>query len=842
MRALALIAVTANALLQGSHHVIAHPAAAKGSLRSASSHDDTTTLEDENYWDRLLQQTGEGSLTLPPTMAPPTTLLPTQAPVTAPTMQPTTSFCTDILWSDEFNTGPSLNESYWSVAQGGGGFGNLELQTYTNNPANVRVENGTLIITALEETTADGELTFTSGRIRTEHKVEVLYGTVEARIKIPDLANGLWPAFWTLGGNFRQVGWPSTGEIDIMEMGSAASIEEGVVNRRVTSAAHWENVGSLAQFFGAFTVDENLNNGEFHMFRMEWTPTRITTYVNDNEIWRFDIGPDVCTDCREFHQPHFLLLNLAVGGTFTGILDEAGITASFPAEYVVDYVRVCDNGDTVVSGNAFEDPVEYTFDCGAPDTCTTDALNNYAGEFKCGDRIRFLIESSGLSEEDACRQVAGKEFPTFCGVCIPQVINCDFPEMCTDTVLDNDADGFSCRDRIAFLVGTYGETEQAACKTVAAVEFPAQCGGCNKIDCGMPEICTDQALDSDTGGIPCRDRVRFLIGTGVSELEACRRVAGVEFSETDCGPCNPPLDCGVPETCTDEVLNANADGFSCRDRILFVIGTGLSEKEACRQIAGVEFPQACGNCNPPASLDCGLPGVCTDTILDMDAGGFTCRERIEFLIGTGLSVEQSCNQVGGVEFQAECGACSQGLDCGVPDSCTGSILDTAAGDFTCRDRITFLIGTGLSEEEACRQIGSIEFPVECGACAPPAASLDCGLPDTCTDSILDTDAGGFTCRERIEFLISTGLVQDLACRRISRDEFPMQCGACNTPLTCGLPDDAACTDSILEMDADGFTCGERIEFLMGTGLSEEDACRQIGGIEFPGACGACNPP
>ena len=819
-------------------------------------------IEDESYWNRLLQQT-EGSIqSTPPTLAPtnvpitpPPTNLPTSIPTFIPTLSPTTTSCTNILWSDEFNTGKtSIDESAWSyeLGMGEGGFGNLELQTYTSNPANVRVENGNLVITALEETTDNGERTFTSGRINTQDKVEVLYGNVEARIKIPNLANGLWPAFWTLGGNFRQVGWPFCGEIDILEMGSNAAIDDGVVNRRVVSGAFWENEGARAEFGGSFDNPTDLNDGEFHIFRMEWTPTRIATFVDDNEIWFIDIGLDVCTDCTEFHQPHYLLLNLAVGGIFTGILDAEGITASFPAEYVVDYVRVCDNGDTVVSGLVFEEPVEYSFsfDCGAPDSCTNDALNNYAGEFKCGDRIQFLI-GTGLDETEACRQIAGSEFPEVCGVCIPQVINCDFPEMCNDSVLDTDADGFSCRDRIAFLVGINGETEQEACNTVAAKEFPAQCGNCAKIDCDMPEVCTDQALDSDTAGVPCRDRIRFLIGTGVPELEACQRVAGIEFSESGCGVCSPPIECGVDSNvCNDDILDMDADGLTCRERILFLIGTGLSEVEACRQVAGDEFPTQCGACNPPTdtALDCGIPDACTDEILDMDANGFTCRERIVFLIGTGLDEADACRQIAGDEFPEACGACNPptdtALDCGLPDTCTDEVLDMDADGFTCRERIVFLIGTGLDEADACRQIAGDEFPEACGACNPPTdTALDCGLPGACTDEVLDMDADGFTCRERIVFLIGTGLDETDACRQIAGDEFPEACGACNPPtdtaLDCGLP--GVCTDEVLDMDADGFTCRERIVFLIGTGLDEADACRQIAGDEFPEACGACNP-
>ena len=136
------------------------------------------------------------------------------------------------IWSEEFNDGTVPDPAVWSYDLGNWGWGNQELQNYTDSTDNVRVEGGNLVITARQET--NGELT--SGRIRTQDKVMFQYGTVEARIKVPDLANGLWPAFWTLGNNFSTVGWPHCGEIDVLEMGSGAAISSGQVNRREIAA------------------------------------------------------------------------------------------------------------------------------------------------------------------------------------------------------------------------------------------------------------------------------------------------------------------------------------------------------------------------------------------------------------------------------------------------------------------------------------------------------------------------------------------------------------------------------------------------------------------------------
>jgi beta-glucanase (GH16 family) len=259
----------------------------------------------------------------------------------------------DVLWSDEFNQGDSPDPAVWSYDLGYGGWGNYELQEYTDQPENVRIEDGHLVITALPvETTGPGRR-FTSARVKTEGKLIFRYGTIEARIKMPDLADGLWPAFWTLGNNFSQVGWPFCGELDILEMGSAAAIAADVVNRRVGSAAHWDDEGRRRFFSGSRTAAEDLNDG-FHLFRMEWTPELVTTYIDGERIWAIDIGPN-CPSCSEFQQAHFMILNMAVGGTYTRRFSSGEITAPLPAEMRVDYVRIMDNGFTELGGSSLED-------------------------------------------------------------------------------------------------------------------------------------------------------------------------------------------------------------------------------------------------------------------------------------------------------------------------------------------------------------------------------------------------------------------------------------------------------------------------------------------------------
>jgi beta-glucanase (GH16 family) len=253
----------------------------------------------------------------------------------------------DLLWSDEFDSGSAPNPNVWTADLGNWGWGNNELQNYTSNPANLRVENDNLVITAQKSGSGAGA-SFTSARVKTLDKLTVKYGTIEARIKVPDLGNGLWPAFWTLGNNFPQVGWPVCGELDIMEMGHGSAINAGVVNSFMGSAAHWDNNGY--SFYGlTYQAPVNLND-DFHIFRMEWTPNYVSTYVDGNLVWSMDISSTA--QFSEYHAPHFILLNLAVGGSFTGIESPAGITAPFPAEYLIDYVRIYDNGHTVLGGSS----------------------------------------------------------------------------------------------------------------------------------------------------------------------------------------------------------------------------------------------------------------------------------------------------------------------------------------------------------------------------------------------------------------------------------------------------------------------------------------------------------
>ncbi|MBN1598756.1 MAG: family 16 glycosylhydrolase, partial [Bacteroidales bacterium] len=252
-----------------------------------------------------------------------------------------------LVWQDEFNSS-TLDPANWGYDFGDGchkgvcGWGNSELEFYTSRTENVRIENGELIIEARREDF--GGKPFTSGRIKTEGRVHFQYGTLEARIRIPNLANGLWPALWLLG---ETGGWPANGEIDIAEWGHADAIAAGVVNRRVGGACHWDYNGSYAMYGDHVDYPQNLNDG-YHIYKLTWDNQFIRCFVDNVEYYAIDISNPEASYMTEFHIPHYIILNLAVGGQYTGIYDAAGITAPLPGRMYIDYIRLYQNsGDPI---------------------------------------------------------------------------------------------------------------------------------------------------------------------------------------------------------------------------------------------------------------------------------------------------------------------------------------------------------------------------------------------------------------------------------------------------------------------------------------------------------------
>ena len=254
---------------------------------------------------------------------------------------------TEPVWSDEFD-GEQIDRSVWTYNTGGSGFGNGEMQFYTASQNNAYIEDGNLVIEARREN-YEGK-PFTSARLHTNGRFGFKFGTLEARIKLPKLDNGLWPAFWMLGDNYGVDGWPKSGEIDILEAGFKSAMEDGSVNNAVSGAVHWwHETGTWSDWLQAshsqHVVLADPLYTDYHTYRLDWTPEEIIISVDDTRVLTMDTSDPALSEFRD--NPMHILLNLAVGGwNFVEITDPAQITADFPAKMYVDYVRLYANEHT----------------------------------------------------------------------------------------------------------------------------------------------------------------------------------------------------------------------------------------------------------------------------------------------------------------------------------------------------------------------------------------------------------------------------------------------------------------------------------------------------------------
>lgn len=249
--------------------------------------------------------------------------------------QPATAAIGPQTWSDEFNgaAGSAINSANWAFDVGGGGWGNNQLEYDTNSTRNVALDGaGNLLITARRENPSNlgcwyGTCTYTSGRIKTQGKFSQAFGRFEARIKIPR-GQGMWPAFWMLGNDIGSVGWPTSGEIDIMEnIGREPNQVHGTIHGPGYSGG--EGIGAGFSIGGAFA-------DAFHTFAVDWAPDSITWYVDGTQYQR-RTAADLGGDRWVFDHPFFILLNSAVGGFWPGNPDGSTV---FPQTMTVDYVRV----------------------------------------------------------------------------------------------------------------------------------------------------------------------------------------------------------------------------------------------------------------------------------------------------------------------------------------------------------------------------------------------------------------------------------------------------------------------------------------------------------------------
>ena len=265
-----------------------------------------------------------------------------------------------LVWQDLFDAN-ELNSQRWNIEVNGDGGGNNELQYYTDRAENVRLGddgkgNGCLILTAKKE--VYGGRQATSGRITSKNKIAFKHGKIEAAIKLPKTANGLWPAFWMMGNDYDQVGWPRCGETDIMEFGNATGIKNGTQDRYFNGACHWgqswENHPNYAR---AVTYQYSLQDDEFHIYTLIWDEEKVAMYVDldkypDAEPYYIMTIPatnDTNSPGYYFHKENFILFNLAVGGNFPGIWDINQITAlnesnGYQASMYVNYVKIYQKG------------------------------------------------------------------------------------------------------------------------------------------------------------------------------------------------------------------------------------------------------------------------------------------------------------------------------------------------------------------------------------------------------------------------------------------------------------------------------------------------------------------
>jgi beta-glucanase (GH16 family) len=240
-----------------------------------------------------------------------------------------------LVWSDEFN-GNSLDMSKWTFNVGGNGWGNNELQYYTDG-SNIKVSDGKLIIEARKMPFAGNE--FTSARISTQGKASWTYGKIEARIKLP-YGQGIWPAFWMLGANIDSVGYPNCGEIDIMEMaGSTDGVENatiwGSLHRPDPSATDSDKIKSETAFYK--NAHGDWFNDDYHVFGIVWSSGQIKFYIDNYLYKKVKIPVSGRDGYSVFWKPFFIILNLAVGGNWAGSPDA---TTDWPKQMEVDWVRV----------------------------------------------------------------------------------------------------------------------------------------------------------------------------------------------------------------------------------------------------------------------------------------------------------------------------------------------------------------------------------------------------------------------------------------------------------------------------------------------------------------------
>ncbi len=241
-----------------------------------------------------------------------------------------------IIWADEFNGPPGTapDHAKWSYDLGAGGWGNEELEIYTSRPANVFQDgDGNLVIRSVRM--PDGS--FTSARLKTKGHFTVQYGRIEARIKIP-YGQGIWPAFWMLGDDIKSAGWPKCGEIDIMEnIGKEPSIVHG--------SMHGPGYSGNTPLTEKFELPAGQRFADdFHVYGVEWSPDTVIFSVDGHAYYTVTPANVPTGKKWVYDHPFFLILNVAVGGSWPGSPDS---TSVFPQNMLVDWVHVWQNTSVI---------------------------------------------------------------------------------------------------------------------------------------------------------------------------------------------------------------------------------------------------------------------------------------------------------------------------------------------------------------------------------------------------------------------------------------------------------------------------------------------------------------
>ena len=256
------------------------------------------------------------------------TTQPTAAPTVVPTPASAPSYGWnsqgwDLVWSDEFD-GTMINPKNWVFDKGGSGWGNVEMEYYTDRPENARIENGLLVIEARQEEYE--RLPYTSARLNSRGLQEFQYGHIEARMQLPS-GQGIWPAFWMLGSN---ASWPMAGEMDILEF-------VGKTPDTVYQTVHGPGYSGGKGIGSHYVLTAESLKNDFHVFAIEWAPNEIRWFVDAQEVFKVTPNQIPAGTKWVYDHPFFIILNLAVGGSWPGFPDD---TTVFPQQLQVDYVRV----------------------------------------------------------------------------------------------------------------------------------------------------------------------------------------------------------------------------------------------------------------------------------------------------------------------------------------------------------------------------------------------------------------------------------------------------------------------------------------------------------------------